>query len=198
MKRIAITLLVSFLSYSATCFAQVDNEKQSSKYEFNSGIGYINVPPAGSHGISMWVEGSKHLKTGFIMALKFQYAHANMRLGEEWDYLEGEYKPDIFYWLVISFSRPIRIANSQTIEPGIGFLYEKSYSWLPPLEFRNNQTVVLNDRFESVWEDLGLSFKVDYKYAFSNRVTLGIRAQVTYVTGMVEGIVVTPTFGFRF
>jgi|GEM_PF-924185 len=197
-RSVSFTLLTSLIISSLMCHSQDETLKTNNKYGFNTGIGYIYVPPAGSHGISMWVEGKKHLRTGFYMALKFQYSHANMKLGNDWYSLEGNYKPDIFYHIDVTFSRPIRISGNQTIEPGVGFLYEKLYSWLPGFEIINEENIIIKNRFGDKWEDLGISFKVDYNYTFKNNVMLGLRTQCAYVTGMVEGIFITPFVGFRF
>lgn len=170
----------------------------NSKYSVKTGAGYFYCPPAGSHGTAFWVEGSRRLSTGFNLSLMLQHSQSYMELKDEmWGTLVGQKKPDVFYIADLSFSRPIRLSGSQTLELGLGLLYEKSYTWLPAVEFINGTPYLQNSFFRKL-EDIGFSAKADYSYRFANGLSVGCRVYLTYVTSMVEGISVTPILGFRF
>lgn len=176
--------------------SQEVNITSKEKYNLRFGVGYFYCPPASSNGLTIWVEGARKLSTGFDVTLKFQYSQENMTLGKDWEFLAGQKRPDVLYHFDLSFSRQIKFCN-HSFEPGVGFLYEISYTWLPPLDFVNNQ-VILFDKFGDKMQDIGISFKLDYYYTFKNGFMLGLRTQGCYVTSMLEGVFVTPILGVRF
>lgn len=196
MNRFFLILLLILFSFDG--FSQEESPIHSSRYNFKGGAGYFRCLPAKSNGTSIWLEGGLKLRTGFDLILKLQHSQANMVLRSDWGPLEGQTKPDIFYVVDLSFSRSLRISRNSSIEPALGFMFERSYTWLPPLEYINGY-IFLTDKF-GIWaEDLGFSFRVDYHYHFNSGFFLGFRAQGYYIMGcFVEGLALTPVFGVRF
>jgi hypothetical protein len=194
-------LITSFgviLFFTIQAVAQTESIKDSKRYSFSGGAGYFNCLPAGSSGTSIWIECAKRLRSGFNIAIKLQHSQANMELGHNWGFLEGQKKPDVFYVIDVCFSKPVNLGGNHFIELGIGFMYEKSYSWLPPLEIINNY-VILRDEFGESADDLGLSFKLDYQYRCNDGFLIGFRVQSYYILGcFVEGLALTPYVGMRF
>ncbi|BDX38272.1 hypothetical protein CYCD_16270 [Tenuifilaceae bacterium CYCD] len=195
MNKLIVAAIL--LMFSPTCKSQEIQSFDSKKFSLKTGAGYFNCLPAGSNGTTIWLEGSRRLSTDFEITLKLQHSQSYMTLDDSWGPWAGQKKPDVFYVVDLSFSRPLKIGNYQFLEIGIGILYERSYSWLPAVEY-NNGNPYLNYNFESKMDDLGMSLKLDYHYRFNNGFILGCRAQTCYVTGMFEGLAITPILGFRF
>lgn len=195
MNKIIVTTIL--LALSLTCQSQEMQSLDSKKFNLKTGAGYFHCLPAGSNGTTIWLEGSKRLSTNFDIALRLQHSQSYMILGDNWGPWAGQKKPDVFYIVDLSFSRPIKLSNKQALEIGVGFMYERSYTWLPSVEFINGNAFLV-EKFERKMEDIGFSFKLDYNYHFSNGVILGCRAHTYYVTGMFEGLAITPILGFSF
>ncbi len=192
-------LLTALLLSTLALQSQDVRPDSAHKNKFKGGAGFFHCFPAGSNGISMWLEYSRGLKSGFDIDIKFQYSHANMRLGSYWGPWEGKFKPDLFYVVDISFSRKISLSARQYITPGLGIMIQKGYSWLPPFEIINGNHIVFRENFGDVSEDLGFSFKLDYYYSLTETISVGLRVQSAYLWPMwVESIVVTPVISLNF
>lgn len=191
---LAILLLISLSLQSQEVKPEVCYKNQ-----FRGGAGFFHVFPAGSNGTSIWLEYTRKLKTGLDIAFKVQHSQANMVLGSYWGPWEGQTKPDIFYVVDISFSKNFPLAKRHFLEPGLGIMLQRGYSWLPPFEIINGNHIVFKPNYGDRMDDIGISFKADYYYSLTETFNVGLRVQSCYLWPMwIENIVATPILSVRF
>lgn len=154
------------------------------------------------NGSMIWLDFSHRLNSGFTVGLNLTLADSrfsyNDGLGFYWDFKQtASYK--IFD---LSFGRELT-AGGNGFTFSLGMLYRNYFSSFADYEIVPvlNQDPVISFPaiIESEFNDLGMSFKIDYTYTFKKHLLIGIRtgANLMFALGF-ENIILSPLIGMKF
>lgn len=100
----------------------------------------------------------------------------------------------------ITFSRPIKLKGQHFIEPGLGFKLKREYNLYPDLSIQSTEEeTIFYTRYSQVFYEIGFTVCLDYYYEFKSSFYMGLRTDMNLIWAIgLEGLTVSPLFGFRF
>lgn len=191
MKHIfSVFILAYFISFSAS--------SQEDKFTIRSGAGWYADAMGMYDGPVLWLEGGYKFSTGFYLNGRVSVASV------DWIMSEGffeDYRTMLVRQMAdITFSRPVRLKGQHFLEPGLGFKLKREYNFYPDVTLQNvgDQTYAYT-RYSKIFYEIGFTVCLDYYYQFANNFYLGLRcdSNIIWAVGL-EGLTISPLFGFRF
>jgi len=191
MKR--IILLISFLSlFSLTCISQVK------KITIRSGAGYYADAMGRCDGPVFWLEGGYKFNKGFYLNGRLSMSSIDWTMSG--GFFEGYKTIALRQMADITFSRPIKLKGQHFIEPGLGFKLKREYNLYPDLSIQSTEEeTIFYTRYSQVFYEIGFTVCLDYYYEFKSSFYMGLRTDMNLIWAIgLEGLTVSPLFGFRF
>lgn len=191
MRYISVSLLI-------LCLTCTDTSAQEKKFTIRTGAGYYADAMSMYNGPIMWLEGGYRFNTGFFLNGRVSLSTVDWIMSG--GFYEGYRTILVRQMADMTFSRPIRLKGRHFLEPGLGFKLKRENNFYPDLEIESNsEEMIFYTRYSSIFYEIGFTGLLDYYYEFENNFYLGIRADANIIWAVgLEGLTLTPLFGFRF
>jgi len=167
---------------------------------------YGNNPRSGGeilHGHSLRVGYERELPTGFIFSANLHKARLSSYFNDPLALFWDEKSFTNYYIAEISFKKDLLKSENLSLLPNVGLFYMHlifeyiSYSY----DIYGAQYVLLTlpEFGKNYFENLGLSFGIDFRYVFQNRFFTGLSLSSNLILDVgIETINISPIVGVKF
>lgn len=171
---------------------------QESRFTIRSGAGYYMDVFTTNDGPIIWLEGGYKFNTGFNLNGRVSMTSVDWKIRQG---LFKDYKTILLRQMVdLTFSKPIKIKGQHFLEPGFGFKLKREYFLKPDIEeVYNSGGNIIYTSYSDIFYEIGFTICLDYYYQFKSNFYMGLRADTNVIWALgLEGLTVSPLFGFRF
>jgi len=191
MKRIGLLLVIIVI-------LSLNSYSQENKFTVRTGAGWYADAMGMYDGPVIWLEGGYKFSTGFYLNGRVSVASVDWIMSE--GFFEDYRTMAVRQMADITFSRPVKLKGQHYLEPGLGFKLKREYNFYPDVTLQTvgDQTYAYT-RYSKIFYEIGFTICLDYYYQFTSNFYLGLRADANVIWAVgVEGLTVSPLFGFRF
>jgi len=188
-------LILSFLIF---CISVNKSLSQEEKFTIRTGAGYYADLMGMYDGPALWLEGGYKFYTGFYLNGRVSIASVDWTMTE--GFFESYRTMSVRQMVDITFSRPVRLKGQHYLEPGLGFKLKREYNFYPDLTIQTiDEQTYFYTRYSQIFWEIGFTICLDYYYQFKSNFYMGLRADTNVIWALgLEGLTVSPLFGFRF